>query len=573
MVKDAVTVHEKAKTIKILKDPNRSKKLWENIDILRNDKKEDPRLIVLYKENGETIELSDTPEELENKWKTVYQKHENKIAEVWNPNVRLQYENNINEERVRTLNVHSGQTQITIGYHLREHFDMAIPVNNKKAYPMEKLVLTKDDMKKQLTKMKNGKAAGTDGIKPDFYKALTNSNKCITKLAECQNKTLQNKKGQENWKESRTTLVPKKSRPTVLDLRPIAILNNSCKIFMGAIKTKIEEHLQANGLLNELQTGFTGKRRTTDNIFLLDYCLQESYKMKKELYVISVDLQKAFDSIERGKLIEALMELNIDANIIEVICDIYSHDTTSLYLNQEKQVDITVSSGIRQGCNGSTVFFLIITYLLIRELEENQKGFKNEHFHIPALLYADDGLILTHSETDAQTCIQKLENIAATCGLALNKQKSNVLIFNKKQEHMPQEISGIKNLGIKITNKKACFKDHIKTSIEKAKKLGNTIYSVIETSCNRLLIGKTYWKGLAMPSYLYGSEVLVYREKDLEELQRTEHKVYRAILQLPSYTAVAALRADVGASSSKARDMKSKILYAKHAIDEDGNEN
>ena len=174
---------------------------------------------------------------------------------------------------------------------------------------------------------------------------------------------------------------------------------------MGTIKTKIEEHLQANGLLNELQTGFTGKRRTTDNIFLLDYCLQESYKMKKELYVISVDLQKAFDSIERGKLIEALMELNIDANIIEVICDIYSHDTTSLYLNQEKQVDITVSSGIRQGCNGSTVFFLIITYLIIRELEENQKGFKNEHFHIPALLYADDGLILTHSETDAQTCI------------------------------------------------------------------------------------------------------------------------------------------------------------------------
>ena len=54
-------------------------------------------------------------------------------------------------------------------------------------------------------------------------------------------------------------------------------------------------------------------------------------KLKKELYVISVDLQKAFDSIERGRLIEALMELNIDANIIEVICDIYSHDTTIAY--------------------------------------------------------------------------------------------------------------------------------------------------------------------------------------------------------------------------------------------------
>ena len=68
MVKDALTVHEKAKTIKILKDPNRSKKLWENIDILRNGKKEDPKLIILYKENGEAIEPSHTPKELENKW-------------------------------------------------------------------------------------------------------------------------------------------------------------------------------------------------------------------------------------------------------------------------------------------------------------------------------------------------------------------------------------------------------------------------------------------------------------------------------------------------------------------------
>ena len=98
--------------------------------------------------------------------------------------------------------------------------------------------------------------------------------------------------------------------------------------------------------------------------------------MKKELYVISVDLQKAFDSIQRGKLIETLKELNIDPNIIDIISDIYTGDKTSLYINQEKQTDIDISSGIRQGCNGSTVFFLIITYVLIEALMQNHKGFK-----------------------------------------------------------------------------------------------------------------------------------------------------------------------------------------------------
>ena len=213
---------------------------------------------------------------------------------------------------------------------------------------------------------------------------------------------------------------------------------------MGIIKTKIEEHLKKNGLLNELQSGFTEKRRTTDNIYILDYCIQESYRMKKELYVISVDLQKAFDSIQRGKLIETLKELNIDPNIIDIISDIYTGDKTSLYINQEKQTDIDISSGIRQGCNGSTVFFLIITYVLIEALMQNHKGFKNDLFHIPALLYADDRLVLTHTEEDAKMCINKIEKAASTCGLNINKQKSNILIYNRKLKEMPQEIRGIK---------------------------------------------------------------------------------------------------------------------------------
>ena len=87
---------------------------------------------------------------------------------------------------------------MTIGYQLREHFDMALPIEDKKAYPMENLIISKEDTKRQLMKMKSGKAAGTDGIKPDFYKALLYSDKCNSKLAECQNKTLQNRKGQKN---------------------------------------------------------------------------------------------------------------------------------------------------------------------------------------------------------------------------------------------------------------------------------------------------------------------------------------------------------------------------------------
>ena len=49
----------------------------------------------------------------------------------------------------------------------------------------------------------------------------------------------------------------------------------------------------------EVQTGFTKNKRISDNLLVLDYCVIESFKRKKTLYLISIDFQKAFDSIKR----------------------------------------------------------------------------------------------------------------------------------------------------------------------------------------------------------------------------------------------------------------------------------
>ena len=78
------------------------------------------------------------------------------------------------------------------------------------------------------------------------------------------------------------------------------------------------------------------------------------------------------------------------------------------------------------------------------------------------------------------------------------------------------------------------------------------------------MVGKTFWKGLALPSFMHCQEVIMYNTAELEKLQRIDNKVHRSILQLPRYTAVEFLRGEVGASSSKAREIKSKLLYVKH---------
>ena len=213
--------------------------------------------------------------------------------------------------------------------------------------------------------------------------------------------------------------------------------------------------------------------------------------------------------------------------------------------------------------------------MILDKLKEENFGYKDELFNIPALFFADDGLLLAHSLDEARRYIKTLVDTAKACGLDINMQKSNILIFNKKEHPESIEDIGvtteIRYLGVTITNKRNCFNKHKEESLMKAKKFANLMYSTIAPAYNRVLIGKTFWKSYAMPSFMFASEIIEYTKAELEVYQKIDNQVYRAILEVPAYTANAALRGEVGASCSRMRDMKNKILYVKHIL-QDGNE-
>ena len=70
------------------------------------------------------------------------------------------------------------------------------------------------------------------------------------------------------------------------------------------------------------------------------------------------------------------------------------------------------------------------------EQDENI-GFKG-YFKIPALFYADDGLLFSSYVQDATKTIKKLIQIEDECGLMVNKEKSRIMIINTKDN--PEEI-------------------------------------------------------------------------------------------------------------------------------------
>ena len=81
-------------------------------------------------------------------------------------------------------------------------------------------------------------------------------------------------------------------------------------------------------------------------------------------------------TVKTDKLLMVMMKFKIHPKVIDLIVNIYKEDSTILTDNNSINESMDITSGIRQGCNGSTVLFLMVTYIVIEELTKLQIGVK-----------------------------------------------------------------------------------------------------------------------------------------------------------------------------------------------------
>ena len=303
---------ERKVTEEVRKD---NKKKWDNINKLRGTRRKNEDFDI-YDEDGNKLEKEQTTKEIVNFWERIYKKHENRIEEHWNKSIKERYieGTSINEEErypievrdhIRMAECNGKDTREDRDYNkypyemndhictirrvedieypleIREHMDMAYTTTNQRS-KMPVMDITEEKVKKILTNLKNGKATGPDGLKGELYKAMANSKICLETLTKCYKKELNIREKPEKWKTSKTKLLKKKNKPTVKDLRPLALTDISYKIFMSLIKQEIEEHLINIKEDNEVQAGFKKGGRIEDNLLTLRYCVKDAYATKRQ---------------------------------------------------------------------------------------------------------------------------------------------------------------------------------------------------------------------------------------------------------------------------------------------------
>ncbi len=69
------------------------------------------------------------------------------------------------------------------------------------------------------------------------------------------------------------------------------------------------------------------------------------------------------------------------------------------------------------------------------------------------------------------------------------------------------------------------------------------------------------WKSVAVPSVMYGMEVLAWNENEIDKLEVGQNRIAMIALNAPIYAAVEALRGDMGWSTFRERFRKASIRY------------
>ena len=307
--------------------------------------------------------------------------------------------------------------------------------------------LTLEEMVAALKKLKNRKALAPNGVSNEMLKyAPPEAHLLLFRILL------------KFW----SSPLPNASRTTDLISLPkkgdVAFAKNrrgiqvSCKLYQLKSLILASRMLGINEeLILEEQAGFRLGRSCSDQRFILQCILDQCKERSLTIYSALVDLEKAFDRVDRSVIADIMRSYGYDETYLNIAIDLHTGTSARVKWRRQLSDPIPTSWGVQQGSPASNplwnLFIDIITRQTLAELgpdigidifyrrdSRNMRGFPSapadaDLTHLVNLLLADDVIAFATTPEHLTEYLTKFDAICKRWGMTISLTKTKIIVF------------------------------------------------------------------------------------------------------------------------------------------------
>ena len=154
-------------------------------------------------------------------------------------------------------------------------------------------------------------------------------------------------------------------------------------------------------------------------IFLVRQLMERYREQKKDLHMVFIDLEKAYDKIPQNVMWWALEKHKVPAKYITLIKDMYNNVVTSVRTSDVDTDDFPIKIGLHQGSALSPYLFALVMDEVTRDIQGD----------IPwCMLFADDVVLVDDSRTGVNRKLELWRQTLESKGFRLSRTKTEYMM-------------------------------------------------------------------------------------------------------------------------------------------------